>query len=826
MKPYDRDALRQGIKVLRQNKPFEVRILGAENDHGGRSQNLSGYFDSADDLLPVLDGLHLRNYRGIYLTQNDLKDGIVARGRNKIGTQIKATADADILRRRWLFIDIDPKRPSGVSATDGEKAHAKAIADLVVDLTKRNGWTEPVIADSGNGYHLFYAIDLEPQSPIVAAILKALAARFDNEHATIDTSVANPSRIIKIPGTWARKGDDDKRSGRIHRMGKILSFPEEIETIAEESLTNLLHSLEDGQNFAGMPTERGGESAPSSPRESVDLDGMTSHLMRYFALPEGVRPETYKDGWRWSLLVCPFDGDHGRSASVFFVDGKWGFHCHHASCRDRHWQDVVDLLQLPLGIFSNAICGVNASTNEKKKGTENFFAKLEPLPPVPMDIFEQDCLNDLVEAIANVLTVPAEMVLLSMATLLGFSLGSRLAISPKRGVFARQNLFSWVFMGAGERKSTTYAALIPPIMAWNQKWLASNASSIINENGTQEGQLAMLRKNHGILGIFSDDARAGLQVLDGRYSDGQSCEGDAVKCYDGNCSISIARKIGGDFQIDNPCMSRLEMVQPDWVQKIGQRSNFFDSGFLSRTIVCIPDPMAGTRNTDGSLKRAFNRFEIPFCLEEFWGMLNTKCLNLFVGSTTAANCTQRILIPLSGAALERWIAYYNRCEGDLLKMKERERSFAVRYPTTVLRIALLRVGLRAAEMAGEPLPADPSTLDFGAATAEDIEAGIRFIEYFRHHHGRFLAAIDDAAPPSLSGHILDLIRRKRGCTTRDLQRSMRDVKMKEIVAACEKLERRPWIQKLPTPKHCGAGRPPSPVYVAIGENGTGPHEGP
>jgi hypothetical protein len=370
-------------------------------------------------------------------------------------------------------------------------------------------------------------------------------------------------------------------------------------------------------------------------------------------------------------------------------------------------------------------------------------------------------------------------------------------------------------MGTGEHKSTTYTVLIRPIEEWNRKRLALTSDnwthSVINENGTPEAQLEMLRKNCGILGIFSDDARAALLVLDGRYSDGQSCEADAVKCYDGNCSISVARKKGGDFQVSNPCMSRLEMVQPDWIQKIGRRSNFFDSGFLSRTIVCIPDPMAGTSNADGSLKRAFHCREVPSDLDRSWEKLTSQCLDLFIGSTDSTNYTQRIQIPLSDAALKCWIAYHNRCEGELLGMAERERNFAVRYPTTVLRIALLRVGLRTVEMAGELLPTNPSSLNFGSATPADIEAGIRFIEYFRHHHGRFLTAIGDSAS-SLPDRILGLLRQKGSCTIRDLQRSLKGVKAKEISASCEKLEQHSQIQKSPNQKLYGVGRHPSPAY--------------
>jgi hypothetical protein len=37
----------------------------------------------------------------------------------------ETTKDADIICRRWLSVDIDPKRPEGVSATEDEKRAAR-----------------------------------------------------------------------------------------------------------------------------------------------------------------------------------------------------------------------------------------------------------------------------------------------------------------------------------------------------------------------------------------------------------------------------------------------------------------------------------------------------------------------------------------------------------------------------------------------------------------------------------------------------------------------------------------------------------------------------
>jgi hypothetical protein len=54
-------------------------------------------------------------------------------------------------------------------------------------------------------------------------MLDALAESFDTGQVHIDTSVHNPSRISKLYGTLARKGDHTAE--RPHRVTRILEAP-------------------------------------------------------------------------------------------------------------------------------------------------------------------------------------------------------------------------------------------------------------------------------------------------------------------------------------------------------------------------------------------------------------------------------------------------------------------------------------------------------------------------------------------------------------------------------------------------------------------------
>jgi hypothetical protein len=125
----------------------------------------SGYFDSFESLVQKVKILGDEGrYQGIYVTLNEVNPALLARRANRIKTRLSkkdsTTADADILRRRWFPIDIDPVRPSGVSSSEDEHASALWLADQVKGFLSERGWPEPLVGDSGNGAHLLYRIDL------------------------------------------------------------------------------------------------------------------------------------------------------------------------------------------------------------------------------------------------------------------------------------------------------------------------------------------------------------------------------------------------------------------------------------------------------------------------------------------------------------------------------------------------------------------------------------------------------------------------------------------------------------------------------------------
>ncbi|BDG59921.1 hypothetical protein [Caldinitratiruptor microaerophilus] len=208
----------------------ELRIVGAEYARG-RVGTLSGYYDydHLEDLVQAAAEWDGRS-RGVYVTLNPVRPDVLARAANRLRVPVQqgesSTSDQDILRRRWLPIDLDPVRPSGVSSTDLEHDLALQAQARIFDHLAGLGWPEPVMADSGNGAHLLYRIDLpnnDDARQTVERVLKTLASQFSDRMVSIDTSVANAARIWKLYGTTSRKGDSTPE--RPHRLSRILYVP-------------------------------------------------------------------------------------------------------------------------------------------------------------------------------------------------------------------------------------------------------------------------------------------------------------------------------------------------------------------------------------------------------------------------------------------------------------------------------------------------------------------------------------------------------------------------------------------------------------------------
>ena len=326
----DYNETRRAIELLQApGEVFEVRVIGTAS----RKDIISGYFQDADTLFQKFDTIDLRK-RNVYITLGEVREECFSRSQCERFEKNPAvtTNDNDIIAYRWLFVDLDPVRPTGISSSDEQLKCAEELRNKVYEYLQGLGFPEPIKAMSGNGYHLLYRIDIlndEKGRALIGRCLKNLASLFDNDEVKIDTTNSNPSRICKLHGTLAQKGTSTKK--RPHRMSKLESVPEPLVTTTRNVLQALADELPD--ETEPVKIRRG-----VSTQQKADFDllaFMREHGLSY-SEDSNDRAKIYK------LDHCPFDPSHTNGdAKIFqYGDGAIAFKCHHNSCRKYKWQDV------------------------------------------------------------------------------------------------------------------------------------------------------------------------------------------------------------------------------------------------------------------------------------------------------------------------------------------------------------------------------------------------------------------------------------------------------------------------------------------------------
>ena len=192
-------------------------------DVGGRKRTDSGYFTDPAALARAAGQL-VSTSGSIYMTVNPVIPALLARSPDLVTPYAKdTTVDRDVLCRRWLFIDLDPKRPKGIPSTDAEHAAALAKAAQIIKALTADRWAYPAVMDSGNGAALFYRIELpndDASLDLIKRCLAELGRRFDDA-VEVDQTGCNASRIIRVPGTINRKGHGTPEQP--HRPARMLS---------------------------------------------------------------------------------------------------------------------------------------------------------------------------------------------------------------------------------------------------------------------------------------------------------------------------------------------------------------------------------------------------------------------------------------------------------------------------------------------------------------------------------------------------------------------------------------------------------------------------
>jgi hypothetical protein len=321
--------LERFIEVLwRPGDVREVRIPG------GRSVD-SGYFDDPAALVAAVQPLD--GVENAYITVNPVDPSLLARSANRIRSARSTTSDGQIIERRWLPIDIDPNRPSGISASEEEREAALEVTRQVWTYLNGLGWPEPMVALSGNGYWMFYPTELPndtPSTKLVEGVLGHLSARFSSPIVSIDTTVSNASRIVALIGMLKVKGD--ATVDRPHRRSGLLRMPKDFVAVSSEQLAGLTPPP------ATVPPQR-------PPTITVAGDRMPEGWVGKLLDAAGIsyRQMTRKGTTWYRLNQCPFhpEDDQGGDCGVGEdPDGKALGKCFHNRGSGKGWQDFKSAL--------------------------------------------------------------------------------------------------------------------------------------------------------------------------------------------------------------------------------------------------------------------------------------------------------------------------------------------------------------------------------------------------------------------------------------------------------------------------------------------------
>lgn len=298
---------------------IEIRVIGKVVS--------SGYFKDADKALK--EAMKYDGKANVYFVLNKINEACYHReNKDRIVDKAQSTTDAEIDRRRWILIDFDPVRPAKTSATDEEKAKAEELMQKAGAFLRSKGFKTPILADSGNGWHLLYKIDMpnnDEAKKLIEQFLKVCDMLFSTDEVKIDTVVHNASRITKLYGTMAVKGSNTEE--RPHRVSRIKYMPKQIEVTPIDKIKLIKTMLPE-------PPKR-------TSNQEFDLhDFMNRHGLRV------IKETSLGDGTKYVLESCPFDHTHGKDSAIIQLrSGALAFHCFHNGCSCNGWKELRELYE-------------------------------------------------------------------------------------------------------------------------------------------------------------------------------------------------------------------------------------------------------------------------------------------------------------------------------------------------------------------------------------------------------------------------------------------------------------------------------------------------
>lgn len=189
-----------------------------------------------------------------------------------------------------------------------------------------------------------------------------MSIEFSDDKVEVDKTTYNPSRICRLYGTIACKGDNIPT--RPNRQARIISIRGEGEIVTISQITKIVSKLQDKHN---INTEVTAEITNKKLKNVNKKKDVAEWLEKYEIQVSHCKEEA--DKIIYVLKQCPWNEEHtDKSAYVIqYNNGNIVAGCHHNSCSENNWSTLRSKYE-PTNKVTNENIDKYDGKNEDKKG--------------------------------------------------------------------------------------------------------------------------------------------------------------------------------------------------------------------------------------------------------------------------------------------------------------------------------------------------------------------------------------------------------------------------------------------------------------------------
>lgn len=816
------EAIAQAFNVFMESGSV-AELRGLHFVNGKRVQSI---FVSSNDLLPGINQAlqwESEGARGIYFTPNPVRPDLLGSRTN--------SKKADIIRRHWLLIDVDPKRPPDAkdqASTEAERAEAWQVISACRGTLESHdtGLQGAVVGDSGNGFHLCYPIDLpndDASQLLLKSILQVLASLCDMSGAAVDSVVFDASRIWKLYGTITRKGEHSPE--RPHRLSQLVEgnpWAAEVARLNSNRLPEILQRLQ----FV-VDKRRG---RPETTQETYAAAAMKLELEAVSQCTSGRNNRLNEAG----LKLGQFVGAGVLQRSV--VEQA----LYQAACRSGLDKDsncgvgginATIRSSLEAGIKKprdmSAVSATNGHTNGHVNGQAAPAKPESWKPPTPLTALPPaepfprvfpEVLESFIDEISWATNTPRDYSATPLLSVASGAIGNsrRLAIDDTQ--YQSAAIFAVIVGRPGTGKSRPLELIQEPLEKaehanyemWREaikNWESSDDETrgpkpslkrCWIDDTTTEAMVRILGENPRGLIMVRDELSALITSCDqykagGKGSDRQNY----LKMWSGS-SIKVDRKNleGIPISVRRPFLSIVGGIQPSIVSSL--RGTQGDDGFLDRFLISYPDVLPA---------RGADRRSLTQDAKEHWEATVQTLLDLQMGLEEQAYRPRMVHLTTDGWDVWKELTWKHAAQVNATDFPDGLHGpYAKLCPGYVGRLSLVIHCLRWAcgDVTGENVD------------GESVRRAFILVDYYKAHYRRLYSSMGADPRTQEASKVLAWIARTRPAGTFSRREVYHDLRHgfstpEAVEKPLELLSEHGYIRPLPEPLKT-IGRKPTPKY--------------